>query len=79
MATTMNGGILNKRSNHSVDETLERLKRTLQTKGVTLFTIVDHSGEAERVGLPMRPTKLAIFRQPQSGYAPHAGRSQHRD
>ena len=67
MAPNMNAGILDKRSNHSVDETLERLKSTLQAKGVTLFMIVDHSGEAEKAGLTMRPTKLVIFGNPKAG------------
>jgi uncharacterized protein (DUF302 family) len=60
-------GIVSKKSNHSVDETLERLKRTLQAKAVTIFAIVDHSGEARRVGLEMRPTKLALFGNPKAG------------
>src|SRR5207253_884402 len=60
-------GIVNKRSNHSVDETLERLKRTLEAKGITIFAIVDHAGEAKRVGLEMRPTQLAIFGSPRAG------------
>ena len=51
MAENMSNGILSKRSNYSVHETLERLKQTLQGKGVTVFAIVDHSGEAEKVGL----------------------------
>ena len=67
MAPNTNNGILNKRSNYSVDETLERLRRTLQAKGVTIFAIVDHSGEAEKVGLKMRPTKLLIFGNPKGG------------
>jgi uncharacterized protein (DUF302 family) len=67
MALNTNNGILNKRSNHSVDETLERLKSTLQAKGVSIFGIVDHSGEAERVGLRMPPTKLVMFGSPKAG------------
>jgi uncharacterized protein (DUF302 family)/uncharacterized membrane protein YidH (DUF202 family) len=67
MAPNTSNGILNKRSNHSVDETLERLKQTLQGKGITIFAIVDHSGEAEKVGLKMRPTKLVIFGSPKAG------------
>lgn len=67
MAPNTNNGILNLKSNHSVDETLERLKSILQAKGVTLFAIVDHSGEAEKAGLKMRPTKLAIFGSPKAG------------
>jgi uncharacterized protein (DUF302 family)/uncharacterized membrane protein YidH (DUF202 family) len=67
VAPIASNGILNKRSNYSIDETLERLKRMLQAKGVTIFAIVDHSGEAEKVGLKMPPTKLVIFGSPKAG------------
>jgi uncharacterized protein (DUF302 family) len=60
-------GILSKASNYSVEETLERLKRALHAKGVAIFALVDHSGEAEKVGLKMRPTKLVIFGSPKAG------------
>jgi uncharacterized protein (DUF302 family) len=60
-------GLNHKPSNHSVEETLEKLKRILQSKSVSVFAIVDHSGEAEKVGLKMRPTKLAIFGNPKAG------------
>lgn len=60
-------GIITRPSNHSVDETVDRLKNILQSKGVTLFALVDHSGEAEKVGMKMRPTKLLIFGSPKAG------------
>lgn len=60
-------GIIDKPSNYSVDETVERLKNILQSKGVTLFTLIDHSGEAEKVGMKMPPTKLLIFGSPKAG------------
>jgi uncharacterized protein (DUF302 family) len=60
-------GITNAPSNHSVDQTVEKLKGILQAKGVTLFALVDHSGEAEKVGLTMPPTKLLIFGSPKAG------------
>jgi uncharacterized protein (DUF302 family) len=66
MAPTDNG-IVDKPSNHSVDETVEKLKGILQSKGVTLFALVDHSGEAEKVGMKMRPTKLLMFGSPKAG------------
>jgi len=62
-----NTGILTKQSNHSVDETLKNLQRTLEAKGVTVFGVVDHSGEAEKVGLKIRPTKLVMFGSPKAG------------
>ena len=67
MTPTTNNGIINTRSNHSVDETLEKLKGILQAKGVAIFAIVDHSGEAEKAGLKMPPTKLVIFGSPKAG------------
>jgi uncharacterized protein (DUF302 family) len=54
-------------SNHSVDQTVETLKGILQAKGVTLFALIDHRGEAEKVGMKMRPTKLLLFGSPKAG------------
>ena len=67
MATAANNGIVNLASNHSVDQTVEKLTSILQAKGVNLFALVDHSGEAEKVGMKMRPTKLLIFGSPKAG------------
>jgi uncharacterized protein (DUF302 family) len=67
MAPNPNNGIVCQKSNHSVDETVEKLKAILQAKGVTLFALVDHSGEAQKVGLTMPPTKLLIFGNPKGG------------
>src|SRR6516225_1863570 len=60
-------GIVDVPSNHSVDETVQRLKNILQSKGITLFAFIDHSGEAETVGMKMRPTKLLVFGSPKAG------------
>ena len=65
MAT--NNGIVDKPSSHSVEETVEKLKGILQSKGVTLFATVDHGGEAAKVGMQMPPTKLLIFGSPKAG------------
>ena len=60
-------GIISIASRHSVDETVTKLENILQAKGVKLFALVDHSGEAEKAGLQMRPTKLLIFGNPKAG------------
>jgi len=67
MEQAANNGIVDKLSNHSVDETVEKLKGILQSKGVTLFAMIDHSGEAAKVEMKMRPTKLLIFGNPKGG------------
>lgn len=60
-------GIIDVPSNHSVDETVDRVTNILQAKGITLFALVDHSGEAEKMGMKMPPTKLLIFGSPKAG------------
>ena len=60
-------GIIDTMSHHSVDQTVETLRTMLQSKGVTLFGVIDHSGEAEKAGLVMPPTKLLIFGSPKGG------------
>jgi uncharacterized protein (DUF302 family) len=60
-------GIVDIPSQHSLDETVDRLKALLHAKGVTLFAVIDHSGEATKVGLALPPTKLLIFGNPKAG------------
>ena len=66
MDRPMSNGIVNELSNHSVDDAVERLKAMLQASGAVLFGLVDHSGEAEKVGLEMKPTKLLILGNPKA-------------
>ena len=67
MTDTSANGIIDVASNNPVDTTVEKLKTMLAAKGVTLFALIDHSGEAEKAGLSMRPTKLLIFGSPKAG------------
>lgn len=59
--------IVTKLSPWSVDETVERLSRLLDAKGLKRFAIIDHSGEARANGLELRDTKVVIFGSPQAG------------
>ena len=67
MSVSPDNGIIRKQSNHPVDETVAKLKGILESKGVKLFALVDHSGEAEKAGMKMPPTKLLIFGNPKGG------------
>ena len=67
MTFSSGNGIVEVPSNHSVDQTVARLKGILEAKGVAIFALIDHSGEAEKVGLKMPPTKLLIFGSPKAG------------
>lgn len=67
MAGAANKGIASKPSKHPVEQTVEALTALLKSKGIAIFALIDHSGEAEKVGLKMRPTKLVIFGNPKAG------------
>ena len=67
MTEQTNNGLVHVPSPRSVPETQKRLEAVLLAKGITIFARVDHSGEAAKVGLEMRPTKLIIFGSPKSG------------
>ena len=67
MPAFADNGILSIRSAHSVDETVARLQNLLQAKGIALFALIDHSGEAEKAGMKMPNTKLLVFGNPKAG------------
>jgi uncharacterized protein (DUF302 family) len=60
-------GLVQVASPYAVDETVKRLESVLGQRGLQVFALIDHSGEAEKVGLKMRPTKLVIFGSPTGG------------
>jgi uncharacterized protein (DUF302 family) len=65
--TNPDSGIVNIPCHCSVEQTVQKLEAILHAKGVKLFALVDHSGEAASAGMPMRPTKLIIFGNPKAG------------
>lgn len=67
MAITAVPGFISKPSRYSFAETVSRLEKTLETKGVKLFAVVDHSEEAAKAGLIMPPTKVLNFGNPKGG------------
>jgi len=67
MTSLKDNGIIHLSSRYSVPDTLTRLESLLEARGLAVFGRVDHSGEAERVGLKMRPTRLIIFGSPKAG------------
>jgi uncharacterized protein (DUF302 family) len=67
MKSDNNNGLITCRGHHSVDQTVAALTAILDAKGIKLFALVDHSGEAAKVGMTMPPTKLLIFGSPKAG------------
>jgi uncharacterized protein (DUF302 family) len=60
-------GLIRVDSHYAMDETVRRLQETFAQKGLQIFAVIDHSGEAEKVGLKMPPTKVVIFGSPKAG------------
>ncbi len=67
MTPPNDNGLIHLSSPYSVAATIQRLEAALQSKGITLFCHIDHSGEAERIGLHLHPTQLLIFGSPKAG------------
>src|SRR5450755_1132724 len=67
MPASSHNGLVNLAGKYSVDECTQRLETLLNERDIKIFARIDHSGEAEKVGLTMRPTKLLIFGNPKGG------------
>ena len=67
MTPNSDNGIVSVPSHQSVDQTLEKLQAMLRAKGVAVFALIDHSGEAAKVGMKMPPTKVLILGNPKAG------------
>jgi uncharacterized protein DUF302 len=72
-------GIATTVSTGTVGQTLERLLALLDAKGLTVFTVIDHSGAAAAAGLTLRDTKVVVFGSPRAGTPVMAHRRRRRD
>ena len=61
MKSYSHSGVVTVPGKHPVEQTVQKIEQALRSKGLKLFAIIDHSAEAEQVGLRLRPTKLLIF------------------
>jgi uncharacterized protein (DUF302 family) len=59
--------VITKVSPWSVAETVSRLSAAVAARGMKVFAVIDHSGEAADVGLELRDTKVVIFGSPRAG------------
>ena len=66
-AFAADNGLITKPSKYSFAETVSKIETVIKAKGLVLFAKIDHSGEAEKVGIKMRPTQLLIFGNPKGG------------
>jgi len=62
-----NNGLINTQSAHNVKTTADRFEGILKTKGMTVFTRINHADAAQKTGQTLRPTELIIFGNPKVG------------
>ena len=67
IARAADNGLITMKSPHSVDVTLDRFEKAVKSKGMTVFTRIDHTAGAHKVDLELRPTKVLIFGNPKIG------------
>jgi len=67
MLSSEENGLVHVASPYSLPQTLQKLEAILESRGLKIFARIDHSGEAQKVGLVMRPTLLLIFGSPKAG------------
>ena len=60
-------GMIDIKSMFGVKETADRLEGILTTKGMTIFTRINHGESAKKVGIELRETELIIFGNPKAG------------
>lgn len=65
--STPDGTLVTKLSASSVNDTVASLEAALTARGLKLFAVIDHSGEAAKAGLALRETRVVIFGSPQAG------------
>jgi uncharacterized protein (DUF302 family) len=68
-STQSSDGVITRPSSTSVAQTIDGLRRLIADRGFTVFNVIDHSGVAERAGVPMPDSKLVMFGKPAVGAA----------
>ena len=67
MSDNNKNGLIQLTTEHSFEDTFQRLEAAVASRGLTVFARIDFSGDAERAGLKMNPTRLLIFGNPKAG------------
>ena len=60
-------GVISQPSRYSVKESIDRLQKALEAKGITIFARIDQQAEARKVGLELSPIAFLLFGNPRAG------------
>lgn len=67
MVSAADSGLTKIKSAHSVADSLNKLEKVLESKGMNVFARINHAEGAEKAGLELRPTEVLIFGNPKVG------------
>lgn len=54
-------------SSYNYQQTIDRLKNAISSKGMTVFSVIDHETAAKNVGLTMQPATVIVYGNPKAG------------
>ncbi len=66
-AAAADNGLLVRPSKYAVGDTVEKIEAAAKARGLVIFARIDHAGEAQKVGLTMKPTVLILIGSPKAG------------
>ena len=66
-ATAQATGVLRLASSHTVDETVARIKQSVEAKGIRYFIAIDQQQLGASANLPIRKSMLVLFGNPPLG------------
>ena len=66
-AAASENGIVAIASRYDVVQSVDKIEAAAKARGLTIFARIDHSGEAKKAGLDMRPTQLLVLGNPKGG------------
>lgn len=67
MSSPADHGIIEFRSPFDVSTTIDKIRAALDSHGITVFALIDFSGDAARAGLSMPAEQMLIFGNPKGG------------
>jgi uncharacterized protein (DUF302 family) len=66
-ASALENGLIKTKSDYSMPETIDRLKKGIVAKGITFFSEIDQAKLAADNGVVLNPSTLLIFGNPKLG------------
>ena len=54
-------------SAYNFNDTVSKIRQAVESKGMTVFAVIDHQAAAQKAGLTMQPATVLVFGNPKAG------------